>query len=340
MAATASRPSSAGLGITPEELADRTTRPPAARVETVPADPQDVAPRPARANRPPSPSSKPCSTTSPRVQPAPSAPVSAPPGDPGHHLHRPAQSRPPPTARADTHYRVRHDRDQRGRHRHPARRRPTSTTSASAEPTPEPTSSCSSTTSTYASSTPPPASSSASSPSTPTATTNATGRPPGPTPKQPQRPEPDAGSGCPRCLETSHGGPGRDRTCDRGIMSPRFGPSGPYPICPSSRSFVRPLVRRVMLDPSRIARNVGRILGWERAGQRAGSTSRKLPGTVFDVRLAATPLGLATGDGGRDARFSSSLAGFEQFRLQDPLPFLATQLPLLVTGAQCGLRPE
>ena len=40
--------------------------------------------------------------------------------------------------------------------------------------------------------------------------------------------------------------------------------------------------------------------------KRAGSTSRKLPGRVFDVRLAATPLGLAKGDGGRDARFSSS----------------------------------
>ena len=67
------------------------------------------------------------------------------------------------------------------------------TTSASAEPTPEPTSCCSSTTSTSASSTPPPANSSASSPSTPPATTSPPAAPkPGPTPANEQQPNPQS----------------------------------------------------------------------------------------------------------------------------------------------------
>ncbi len=49
-----------------------------------------------------------------------------------------------------------------------------------------------------------------------------TGQPPGPTPGTPRTttntPNPDVGSGCPRCLETSHGGRGGNRT--RGLLLP------------------------------------------------------------------------------------------------------------------------
>ena len=79
-----------------------------------------------------------------------------------------------------------------------------STTSASAGPTPEPTSCSWSRTWISASSTPPPANSSANSPSTPPATTS----PPAAHPAHHQKhPDPDKGSGCPRCLATSHWSP-------------------------------------------------------------------------------------------------------------------------------------
>ena len=74
--------------------------------------------------------------------------------------------------------------------------------------TPEPASSCSSPTSTSASSTPPPANSSATSPSTPTATTTPPADPPAHHPENDNSPNPDAGSGRPGCLETSHGADG------------------------------------------------------------------------------------------------------------------------------------
>src|SRR6516165_1805963 len=86
-------------------------------------------------------------------------------------------------------------------------------TSASAGPTPGPTSSCSSRTCTSASSTPPPANCSASSPSTRTGTTS----PPADHPaRQEKHRDPDAGSQCPRCPETSQGGGRGIRTHEQG----------------------------------------------------------------------------------------------------------------------------
>jgi transposase InsO family protein len=139
-----------------------------------------------------------------------------------HRPHRALPRRSPPavayTARpkaapgdrtAGTHDRVRRDRT--GTNGVVTLRHAGSTTSASAGPTPEPTSCCPPATWTSASSTPPPANSSASSPSTPAATTSPPATPADPHPQHPENrrtPDPHVGSGCPRCLETSHGGGG------------------------------------------------------------------------------------------------------------------------------------
>src|SRR5262249_14562416 len=66
---------------------------------------------------------------------------------------------------------------------------------------------------TSAPSTPPPASYSATSPSTQTGTTSPPDTRPDPRPEpgaNPSTPNPDVGSGCPRCLETSHQCPRQD----------------------------------------------------------------------------------------------------------------------------------
>ncbi len=99
------------------------------------------------------------------------------------------------------------------------------TTSASAAPTPGPASSSSSRTGTSASSTPPPANCSASSPPTRPGTTSPPGRPRA-SPQETGNPDPDEGSGSFRCLERSHGAPGRIRTRDPLLRR--------QPLCPLS----------------------------------------------------------------------------------------------------------
>jgi hypothetical protein len=91
-----------------------------------------------------------------------------------------------------------------------------STTSAWGVSTPEPPSSCSSTTSRSESSRPPPASSYGTSPWIRPGTVNQ--RAPRRDPLRARNRDP-RGFGCFLCLARSHGGAGRDRTCDRGIMS-------------------------------------------------------------------------------------------------------------------------
>ena len=176
---------------------ERQAEPPAdpGQGRAVPADPEEVAGRPA-----PSPLTLAelqalLDTFTSYYNHPPPAPIAAAPGHPRHRLHRPAQGR---TRRP----RRRHPRPRPPRHASttpaasPCATTADSTTSASAEPTPEPTSSCSSTTSTSASSTPPPANSSANSPSTPTRDYQPTGtptRPPPGTPRPPRKrknPEP------------------------------------------------------------------------------------------------------------------------------------------------------
>jgi hypothetical protein len=141
----------------------------------------------------------PPTTTPPgRTAPCPTAPPRPPPTPPGPKP-LPATALPTPTtASAPT--------PSAKPAPSPSATRAASTTSASAGPTPEPTSSCSSKTSTSGSSTPPPANYSASSPWIPAATTSPPDGHPGPRPEHPAKadiPNPDVGSGCPRCLETS-----------------------------------------------------------------------------------------------------------------------------------------
>ena len=179
---------------------------------TLPADPQEVAARPARPAdhhrrtpgpagpvrsrvQPPPARTAPCPTTPPRPRPTPPAPKQSPP---------PTGPQTPTTESAPT---------------RSARTAPSPCawpancgTSASAEPTPEPTSCSLSKTSLSASSTPPPARSSANSSSTPPATTRAPAGHPA-RHRKGNEPEPTIRRFelC-RCPATSHRGAGGNRT--------------------------------------------------------------------------------------------------------------------------------
>ena len=205
-AATASRTSCAASA-SPRRTAARTTPRPRARSSDssrpckkwLPAQP---------ASPPPSPSCKPSSTPFTDLyntrRPHRSLPHRATPAT--AYTARPKAS---PGNRDRRHPRPRPRRHHRHhRHRHPPPRRPALPHRRRPDPRRNPRPAARPATCTSASSTPPPANSSASSPSTPPATTSPPA-PPGPTPGPPQTtntPNPNVGSGCPRCLETSHGG--------------------------------------------------------------------------------------------------------------------------------------
>ena len=156
---------------------------------TVPADPEEMARRPAPQpatlaelqalldtftgyynHQPAAP--RPCPTGPPPPPPTPPGPKPPPATAPPTPTTASAPTASTPTASS------------------PSATPASSTTSASAEPTPEPTSCCSSRTCTSASSTPPPANSSATSPSTPPATTSPPDAPKGPPPGTPRRQKP------------------------------------------------------------------------------------------------------------------------------------------------------
>ena len=164
-----------------------------ARAPNPPARHRRRAPSPARRLRRP-------------LQPPPPPPLPARPTPPPPPPTRPAP-KPPPPAATPTPTTGSATTTSTPPAKSPSATTAASTTSASARPTPEPPSSSSSPTSTSASSTPPPANSSATSPSTPPATTSPPADHPAPHPENHNTPTPDKGSGCRRCLATSHGAP-------------------------------------------------------------------------------------------------------------------------------------
>ena len=140
----------------------------------------------------------------------------------------------------------------------------------------------------------------------PTRRYHGTGQPPGQPPENRDDPNPDAGSRCPGCLETSHGAPGRIRTCDarfrnrpRGVRrrsrlfgkvrlsrrfassaSPSFGVIRPG----SSRMVTTGLPRRPLRAGHWSATSiVGRVQGWGDDGP-AVRTQAVSSGAVDEVR--------------------------------------------------------
>src|SRR5262245_48289381 len=203
-------------------------------------------------DRPPSRSSKHCSTTSSRTTTTSDrtdrSPIDAHPRTPtnGDPKRPPANATTSTTAFATT--------SSTTPARSPCASTAACTTSASAPNTAPPKSSCSSTTTTYASSTPLPASSSASSPSTRPRTTNPAACHPDPN-LEPR----DKGSRCFRCLATSQGALG-------GIRTPNL------------------LIRSQMLYPLSYERRVSQCR--RHTLRRAGSgTGRGRRGPIGDVTI-------------------------------------------------------
>src|SRR6516225_4304492 len=206
----------------------------------------------------------PPTTTPPgRTAPCPTAPPRPPPTPPG--------PKPPPATAPPTPTTASAPTPSAKPAPSPSATRAASTTSASAGPTPEPTSCCSSKTSTSGSSTPPPANYSASSPWIPAATTSPPGGHPGPRPEHPAKadtPNPDVGSGCPRCLETSHGAPGRIRTCDRLLRRRSQLLLWPVPWLVSGRKHVSFIYREFPWSPIRSGTYRAHGSGGRRCGRR------------------------------------------------------------------------